>query len=57
MVREFVARGAQRDQILCAVVAETASWLDVMNLEMVQSSATLASPTISFKNLLAKRCI
>ena len=49
----LVTVGAQRDQILGAVVAKLASPLDVMNLQILGRAAILATPIVSGKNLLA----
>jgi len=43
-----VATGADRNQILCCIIAELAPAPYVVNLQVFQCSAVLAAPTISF---------
>lgn len=45
-----MAGSTQRYEILFSVIAQQASRLNVMNLEISLSSATLASPSISLQN-------
>ena len=49
-----VTVGAQCDQILGAVMPKLASPLDVMNLQIFECAAVLATPIVPGKNLLAK---
>ena len=48
-----VTVGAQRDQILGAVMPKLASPPDVMNLQIFGCAAILATPIVPGKNLLA----
>jgi len=48
---------AQGNQILFAVVAQMASCLDVVDLQVRPSSAALASPTIAPQDLSSQRLI
>jgi hypothetical protein len=48
-----VTIGAECNQILHYIPAESASRLDVVNLQVFHSTAVLAPPTISFQHLFA----
>jgi len=52
-----VTVGAQRDQILGAVMPKLASPLDVMNLQIFGCAAILATPIVPGKNLLAEHFV
>jgi hypothetical protein len=43
----FVTRSAQGNQVFFRIVAEQATWLIVMNLELTHAGARLAAPSIS----------
>jgi hypothetical protein len=48
---------AKRDQVLFHIASQTASRVNMMDLKILRTSASLASPAIAFKHLLAKRPI
>jgi hypothetical protein len=52
-VRILMAGGAQRNQVLLAIIALPASGLDVMYLQRAGSSASLATPAVALQYLLA----
>jgi hypothetical protein len=45
---------AEGDQVLLGVVSESASWVDVVDLEVDRTAAVLAAPAIALQHLLAK---
>jgi hypothetical protein len=49
-----VALLAESDEIFFGIIPQVASPLDVMDLQGVHSSALLATPTISLKDLLTE---
>ena len=49
--------GAEGDEVLLGVVAESASWADVVNLEVSRAAAALAAPAIPLQHLLAKSTV
>jgi hypothetical protein len=50
----LMARRAEDDQILGNVMAQSASWMNVMDLKIFHAPARLASPGISLQNFAAK---
>ena len=52
-----MTRTAQSDEILFHIVAQVASSLNVMDMEILRASALLASPAIAREHLLTKRPI
>lgn len=52
-----VAIGADGDQILALIVTKLAAQLDMMHLEVLRSSAVLASPAIARKYLATELLI
>jgi hypothetical protein len=52
-----MAGTAKSDEILLDVVSESASRLNVMDLEIFRRSTSLASPAVAFEHLLAKHAI
>jgi hypothetical protein len=53
----FVAASTKRDQILGSIIAQPASWQDVMNLKILHAPARLASPAISLQDFTAELAI
>jgi len=53
----LMARGTEGDQILSSVIAQSASWLNVMDLKIFHAPAQLASPAVSLQNLTANLAI
>ncbi len=49
--------GAKSDQVLLGVISESASWLNVVNLEPGRTPAVLAAPAIPLQHLLAKSTV
>jgi hypothetical protein len=49
---EFVARSAKRNQVILGVLPGVTAKLPVVNLEIRQRAATLASPSVAAKHLL-----
>ncbi len=49
----MVALGAEGDEVLLVVVAESAPGTDVMHLEIGRAVAVLAAPAVPVQNLLA----
>jgi hypothetical protein len=49
--------GAEGDEVLLGVVAESASWVDVVDLEISRPAAVLAAPAIPLQHLLAQLTI
>ena len=45
--------GAERDEVLFGVVSQSASWVDVVDLQVGRSPAPLATPAVSLQHLLA----
>ncbi len=48
-----VASHAEGDQVLLGIVAQSAAWMDVMNLEVGRAAAALAAPAVALQHLLA----
>ena len=44
----FVASGAEGDEVWFRVVSESASWMDVVDLEVSRAAAALAAPPVAF---------
>ncbi len=53
----LVAIHAQGEQILLGIVAQTAAWVEVMNLELGRTAAVLAAPPVPLQYLLAQLTI
>ncbi len=53
----FVASGAEGDEVWFRVVSESASWMDVVNLELGRTAAVLAAPAIALQHLLAQSTV
>ena len=53
----LVAIGTQSDEVFQRVAAELASRLRMMNLQVLEDSTLLASPTISLQDQVAHRRI
>jgi hypothetical protein len=49
-----MANVAQRDEIFFHIASQTTSLVDVMDLEIFRTSASLASPAIALEHLLTK---
>ena len=56
-MNNLVAAGAESDQVLLGVISESASWLNVVNLEPGRTPAVLAAPGVSLQHLLAKSTV
>ncbi len=54
MVKSFMARIAKGDEISFFISPESASKLDVMNLEVLSAAAMLTTPAVSFQYLFPK---
>jgi hypothetical protein len=52
-----MAPTAKRDEILFHIPSQQASQLNVMDLQILGASASLASPAIALEHLLAKHLI
>ncbi len=48
---------AEGDEVLLGVVSESASWVDVVDLEVDRTAAALAAPAIPLQHLLAQLTI
>ena len=57
LMLQVMAIGAEHDEVLLAISSRLASVHDVMNLELISATTTLAPPPISLKNLKAEPCI
>ncbi len=53
----LVTTGAECDEVLLGVVSESASWVDVVDLEVGTTPAGLAAPAVPFQHLLAQLAI
>ena len=53
----LMARCAEGDQILSSVIAQSASWQNVMDLKILHAPAPLASPAISLQDFTAELAI
>ncbi len=53
----LVAIHAQGEQILLGIVAQTAAWVEVMNLELGRTAAVLEAPAVPLQHLLAKSTV
>jgi hypothetical protein len=49
----LVAGDAEGDEVLLGVVSQSASWLNVVDLEVGRAAAVLAAPAIALQHLLA----
>ncbi len=49
--------GAERDEVWLGIVAQSASWLNVVNLKVGRPAAVLAAPAIALQHLLAKSTV
>ncbi len=49
--------GAEGDEVLLGVVSQSASWLNVVDLEVGRTAAVLAAPAIPLQHLLAQLTI
>ena len=49
--------GAERDEVLFGVVSQSASWVDVVDLEVCRIAAGLAAPAIALQHLLAELAV
>ncbi len=52
-----VTGGAEGDEVWLGVVAQSASWVDVVDLEVSTTPAGLAAPAIALQHLLAQLTI
>jgi hypothetical protein len=52
-----MARAATGDEIFFRIASQNASRLNVMDLQILGTSASLASPAIALEHLLAKRVL
>ena len=48
-----VTAGAKGDEVWLGIVAQSASWLNVVNLKVGRPTAVLAAPAVPVQNLLA----
>ena len=48
---------AEGDEVGLGIVAQSASWVDVVDLEVGRSAAVLAAPPIALQHLLAKSAV
>ncbi len=53
----LVTAGAEGDEVLLGVVAQSASWVDVVDLEVGRAAAALAAPAVALQYLLAQLTI
>ena len=56
-MNNFVAAGAESDQVLLGVVSESAPRVDVVNLKVGRPSAVLAAQAIALQHLLAQSTV
>jgi hypothetical protein len=49
----LVAGGAEGDEVLLGIVAQSAAGVDVVDLEIRRATAVLAAPAVSLQHLLA----
>ena len=49
--------GAEGDEVLLGVIAESASGVDVVDLEISRPAAVLAAPAVALQHLLAKATV
>ncbi len=49
----LVTTGAEGDEVGLGIVSQSASWLDVVDLEVGRAAAGLAAPAIALQYLLA----
>jgi hypothetical protein len=52
-----MADGTESDQIVLAIVSQTAARVDVMNFDSCEGAAELAAPAVAGKDLLAELAI
>ena len=52
-----VAKATKGDEISFQVTSQLASWLHVMDLQILGAAASLTSPAVALEHLLAKRMI
>ncbi len=45
-MESLMTPGAEGDEVWLGVVAESASWVDVVNLEVSRAAAALAAPAV-----------
>ncbi len=53
----LMTAAAEGDEVLFGVVSESASWVDVVDLEVGRTAAVLAAPAIALQHLLAKSTV
>jgi hypothetical protein len=53
----LMARRAEGNQILGSIIAQSASWLNVMYLKILHAPAPLATPAISLQDFAAELAI
>jgi hypothetical protein len=56
-VQISVARITKCDQVLFRVIPQLAPRSNVVNLEILQRTASLAAPTVTLQDFLAERCV
>ena len=49
--------GAEGEKILLGIVAQSASWVDVVDLEVDRTAAGLAAPAIPLQHLVAELAV
>ncbi len=49
--------GAEGNQVGLGIISQSASWLNVVDLEVGRTTAVLAAPTIPLEHLLAKSTV
>ena len=52
-----VAGCTEGDEVGLGVISESASWVDVMDLEVGRAAAALAAPPIALQHLLAELAV
>jgi hypothetical protein len=53
----FVAPSTKSDQILGSVIAQSTSWLNVVDLKILHAPARLTTPAVSHQNVTAELAI
>ncbi len=53
----LVTTGAEGDEVLLGVISESASWLNVVDLEVDRTAAGLAAPSVPLQHLLAELAV
>ncbi len=56
-MESLMTAAAEGDEVLFGVVPESASWMDVVNLEVCAPTAVLAAPPVARQDLLAQLTI